>query len=72
MLSIKKTLVSEELLEKNFICDLERCKGLCCVKGISGAPLEKGELKILKENFKKINLSLIKKDLNQLKKMDYM
>tara|TARA_A100001015_G_scaffold47561_1_gene52518 strand:- start:1091 stop:1651 length:561 start_codon:yes stop_codon:yes gene_type:complete len=68
MLSIKKTLVSEELLEKKFICDLERCKGLCCVKGISGAPLEKGELKILKENFKKIKPFLNKKGLESIKK----
>ena len=45
MIAIKDTLVSEDLLEKKFVCDLTRCKGACCVEGESGAPLEKEELK---------------------------
>ena len=44
MIAIKNTIVSEELLEKKFVCDLTRCKGACCVEGESGAPLEKEEL----------------------------
>ena len=44
MIAIKHTLVSEDLLEKKFVCDLTRCKGACCVEGESGAPLEKEEL----------------------------
>jgi hypothetical protein len=49
MISIGNTLVSEELLEEKFVCDLTRCKGHCCVEGDSGAPLEKEELKQLEE-----------------------
>ena len=44
MIAIKNTLVSEDLLEKKFVCDLTRCKGACCVEGESGAPLELDEL----------------------------
>jgi hypothetical protein len=44
MLAIKGTLVSEELIEKKFVCDLHACKGGCCVKGDYGAPLEEDEL----------------------------
>ena len=44
MIAIDNTLVSEELLEKKFHCDLTRCKGMCCVAGDSGAPLEESEL----------------------------
>src|SRR5205085_5184084 len=47
MLAIKDTLVSEEIIEKRFVCDLNACKGACCVKGDYGAPLEKEELDIL-------------------------
>jgi hypothetical protein len=47
MLAIGETLVSEEILEKRFVCDLEACKGACCVKGDYGAPLEEDELLIL-------------------------
>ncbi|MDG1145018.1 MAG: DUF3109 family protein, partial [Flavobacteriales bacterium] len=33
MISIKNTLISEDLLEKEFVCDLSACKGACCVEG---------------------------------------
>ena len=54
MLAIGKTLVSEDIIEKKFVCDLNRCKGACCVAGDAGAPLEKSELRKLKANFEKI------------------
>jgi hypothetical protein len=41
------TIVSEEIFEEHFICDLGKCKGECCVQGDSGAPLETDELGIL-------------------------
>lgn len=47
MFAIKQTLVSEDLLEKHFVCDLGACKGACCVKGDSGAPLLQEEVPIL-------------------------
>lgn len=49
MLSIGKTLVSEEVVSNKFVCDLKKCKGACCVEGESGAPLEKEELKELEK-----------------------
>ena len=47
MLAIGNTLISEDLLEKHFVCDLNACKGACCVKGDYGAPLEDDELEEL-------------------------
>jgi hypothetical protein len=47
MLAIGETLVSEEVLEKHFVCDLTACKGACCVKGDYGAPLDDDELPVL-------------------------
>jgi hypothetical protein len=49
MFQLGKTIVSDEILEKEFICNLGACKGACCVNGDAGAPLEKEELKILEE-----------------------
>jgi len=49
MFQLDKTIVSEEILEKEFICNLSACKGACCVNGDAGAPLEKDELPILEE-----------------------
>ncbi|MFN0033271.1 MAG: DUF3109 family protein [Flavobacteriales bacterium] len=49
MLIVGNTLVSEELLEEQFVCDLRACKGACCVEGSSGAPLEVEEIDSLEE-----------------------
>lgn len=48
MISIDRTLISEDIINKKFLCDLNACKGACCVAGDSGAPLEKKEIKQLK------------------------
>ena len=45
MIEIGKTLISTELLEEHFVCDLKKCKGECCIAGDYGAPLDKSELK---------------------------
>ena len=47
MLAIQKTLVSLDLLERYFVCDLNACKGACCVKGDAGAPLSDEEIDLL-------------------------
>ncbi len=39
MIIIGSTLVSEDIFEEQFVCDLNACKGACCVEGSSGAPL---------------------------------
>jgi hypothetical protein len=52
MIQIGNCIVSTELLDEKFVCDLEKCKGYCCVEGESGAPLEPGEVKLMEENFK--------------------
>ena len=50
MIIIGQTLVSEELLEEQFVCDLNACKGACCIEGESGAPLEQDELLKLEDS----------------------
>ena len=54
MLAIGDTLVSDEIIEKHFVCDLNACKGACCVKGDYGAPLEEEELKELEKVYPKV------------------
>lgn len=44
MIQIDDTLVSLDVIERYFLCDLSRCKGACCVEGDSGAPLEAEEV----------------------------
>ena len=40
MIEINDTLISEEIIEKDFVCNLDACKGACCVEGDAGAPVE--------------------------------
>ncbi|MCQ2189249.1 MAG: DUF3109 family protein [Paludibacteraceae bacterium] len=47
MLQIQDTIVSFDVLERRFLCDLAKCKGICCIEGDSGAPLEDEEIPIL-------------------------
>lgn len=47
MIIHQDTLLSEDLFEKKFICDLNACKGACCIEGDGGAPLNADELPII-------------------------
>lgn len=51
MIEIEKAIVSLDVISEEFTCDLNACKGACCVTGDSGAPLEKEEVAILEEIF---------------------
>lgn len=42
-------LISTELFEKNFVCNLTACKGACCIEGDAGAPLKGDEVNLLEE-----------------------
>jgi hypothetical protein len=68
MLAIKDTLVSEEIIEKRFVCDLNSCKGACCVKGDYGAPLEDDELEILDEIYPKVKPYLSEEGVRAIEK----
>lgn len=47
MLAVDNVLISEEVIERRFVCDLNACKGACCIEGDAGAPLEEEETAIL-------------------------
>ncbi len=49
MLQIDDTIISFDVFEERFVCDLAACKGICCVEGDSGAPLENSEIDKLNE-----------------------
>jgi hypothetical protein len=54
LLEIQDKIVSLDLFEKKFVCDLSACKGACCIEGDAGAPLKKEEVTLLNENLEKI------------------
>jgi hypothetical protein len=54
MFQIGDTLISEDVLSEEFVCNLSKCKGICCVEGDSGAPLNEDELPILDDIYEDI------------------
>jgi len=69
MFQLGKTIVSEDILEKEFVCNLSACKGACCVDGDAGAPLLESETKILEAIYPQSkNLSCVPKALQPSKR----
>lgn len=51
MIEIDGNLISEDILLEHFACDIAACKGICCVEGNSGAPLDLEEVDELEREF---------------------
>jgi hypothetical protein len=63
MFQLGKTIVSEDILSKDFVCNLTACKGACCVNGDAGAPLSLEETTILEGIYPKVKPFLRKQEL---------
>ncbi len=68
MIEIGDTIVSDNLVEVKFCCDLEKCNGSCCVYGDEGAPLTEGEISILKKSYAKIKPYLTEQSIKTIEK----
>jgi hypothetical protein len=66
MIVIGKTVLSDDIADNFFLCDLKKCKGGCCVEGDLGAPLEEDELPILDEIYEKIKPYLSKESIKAI------
>jgi hypothetical protein len=52
VIAIDNALISDEVVQAKFVCDLHKCKGGCCEDGDAGAPLEKEEKKAIDDHYK--------------------
>ena len=68
MIAIDNVLISDDVIEAKFVCDLHKCKGGCCEDGDAGAPLEKEEKKVLDEYFDVIKPYLTKEGLKEIER----
>lgn len=69
MIIIDDILISDEILQEEFVCNLEKCKGGCCVDGDAGAPLQKDELKKVKEAYNILKDELSPEALAEIKRV---
>ncbi len=68
MIQIEDKLISEDIFSEEFVCNLSRCKGACCVEGDIGAPLVKEETVILDRIFEQVKPYLRKEGVEAIEK----
>lgn len=74
MIAIDNILISDEIIQEHFVCDLQQCKGGCCVDGDAGAPITEEEKQQLDKNFDTIQSYLTaeaKEIIQQKGRYDY-
>lgn len=71
MIEIGKAVVSLNILEKRFCCDITRCKGACCVEGDSGAPLTEEEAVIIEEIYPEFKEYLSEENQQEISKQGF-
>ena len=69
MIEIDNKIISREVFDKKFVCDLASCKGACCVEGDSGAPLLESEIEELEKIHPIVEKYLTKEGKDVIKKV---
>ncbi len=68
MLEVENILVHEDLLKENFVCNLNKCKGACCIEGDSGAPLAHQEKEILERIYPQVKPYMTAKGISEIER----
>ncbi len=68
MFLIDDVLINEEIYQKNFICNIEKCKGACCWEGDFGAPLDVDEIELIEKDYEAIKVHLDQEGIDHIEK----
>ena len=68
MIIVGDCIISENIAEKKFCCDLGKCKSCCCIEGDAGAPLEKREISILEKIYPQVKPYMEEKGIAEVEK----
>lgn len=68
MIQIDDTVISIDVFKKEFVCNIKKCKGICCVEGDSGAPLEERELSVLDKVYEEVKPYMRKEGIAAIEK----
>jgi hypothetical protein len=66
LIAIDNILISDQIVEEQFVCDLSKCKGGCCEDGDAGAPLNDDELKELNRIYDIVEPYLTKEGIREI------
>lgn len=72
MIEIDDKVVSIDILTTNFCCDLDKCKGICCVEGNAGAPLDIEEVEILEQEYEAYKPYMKSEGIEVIEQMGFM
>jgi hypothetical protein len=72
MIIVGNALVSEDILEKKFACQIDKCKGECCIQGDAGAPLLKDEVDIILDIYDKIEPYISAEGIAEIKENGFV
>lgn len=70
MFQIQDTLVSLDLAEEFFCCDLSKCLGACCIEGDAGAPVTPDEVEKIKESLPAIEADMLPRAVEEVRRND--
>lgn len=68
MFQIQDTLVSLDLAEEFFCCDLSKCLGACCIEGDAGAPVTPAEVEKIKESLPAIEADMLPRAVEEVRR----
>lgn len=71
MIEIGRTILSRDIFEQHFLCDLLKCKGACCAEGDSGAPLTKEEAEIIEREYPNFQNNISGKHQHEIEKQGF-
>lgn len=72
MIEIDDKIVSADLLREGFLCDIAQCKGICCVEGNAGAPLDIDEVDILEEEWENYRPYMTQEGIEAVERQGFM
>ena len=71
MVVVQDIVVHPDIFKEYFICDLPRCKGLCCVEGDYGAPLKEEEIDQVRDNLECIKPFMTPTAIKKIEKLGF-
>ena len=71
VVEIGRTIVSRDVLQEYFLCDLLKCKGACCIEGDSGAPVTDDEVSLIMKAFPTFKKYLTENHLREVEKQSF-
>jgi hypothetical protein len=66
MIYLDNTLISDDIKSTFFCCDMDKCKGACCIEGDAGAPLDEEEISLLEDYIDEIKPYMVPEGIKEV------